>query len=236
MIPGRLTICLVFLAASRCQFAMRLEKAPSAASGSFAKDDFAQPRIHASPGMLRRAAPRNRAGLPSGEVTNSFARRSAGRAVAASQRSPSAQRPSAASRVPLRRRAPELVTSPPGSPAHAQSRLSRLPPRKLRSCADSGARHGDRSRTGRPPSGRGAAATSNFRELWAAAGRPVGGLPVVNAPRWTPLLVATLAPRRLSDRAPDNRSTTHGLPGAVGYNPVAMPQRTMSGPFLGSGS
>ena len=32
--------------------------------------------------MLRRAAPRNRAGLPSGKVTNSFARRSAGRAVA----------------------------------------------------------------------------------------------------------------------------------------------------------
>src|SRR3954464_4425546 len=36
----------------------------------------------------------------------------------------------AASRVPLRRRAPELVTSPPGSPAHAQSPPSRLPPRR----------------------------------------------------------------------------------------------------------
>ena len=35
-----------------------------------------------------------------------------------------------ASRVPLRRRAPELVTSPPGSPAHAQSLPSRLPPRR----------------------------------------------------------------------------------------------------------
>src|SRR4051812_39619353 len=81
--------------------------------------------------MLRRAAPRNRAGLPSGEVTNSFARRSAGRAVAAPQRHSSAQRPPAASRVPLRRRAPELVTSPPGSPAHAQSLPSRLPPRRL---------------------------------------------------------------------------------------------------------
>src|SRR5205085_12031432 len=36
----------------------------------------------------------------------------------------------AASRVPLRRRAPELVTSPPGSPAHAQSLPSQLPPRR----------------------------------------------------------------------------------------------------------
>jgi hypothetical protein len=89
----------------------------------------AQPRIHASPGMLRRAAPRNRARLPSGEVTNSFARRSAGRAVAPGQRSSFRSTSVAgASRVPLRRRAPELVTSPPGSPAHAQSPPYRLPP------------------------------------------------------------------------------------------------------------
>src|SRR5882724_6999316 len=138
--------------------------------------------------MLRRAAPRNRAGLPSGEVTNSVARRSAGRAVAASHRPPSAQPRVAASRVPLRRRAPELVTSPPGSPAHARSLPSRLPPRRPAPALIPGRlaaiAPGRPAPVGTPRRG-------NFLLLYAS-GRGAAfrrGPGVVNAPRCPPLLV-----------------------------------------------
>src|SRR4051812_7547927 len=147
--------------------------------------------------MLRHAAPRNRAGLPSGEVTNSVARRSAGRAVAASSRRFSAHRPCAASRVPLRRRAPELVTSPPGSPAHAQSLPSRLPPRRPAPALIPG--RAAAIAPGRPAPV-GTPRRGNFLLLYTS-GRGAAfrrGQGVVNAPRWPTLLVGVLPEPQLS--------------------------------------
>ena len=92
----------------------------------------------------------------------------------------------AASRVPLRRRAPELVTSPPGSPAHAQSLPSRLPPR----------RHAPALIPGRVtaiapgrPAPVGTPRRGNFLLLYTS-GRGAAfrrGQGVVNAPRWLTL-------------------------------------------------
>jgi len=81
---------------------------------------------------------RNRAGLPSGEVTNSFARRSAGRAVAASLRRSSAQRPLrrvARPAPPSRARISDFASGIAGPRAVAAFAAFAA---KARSCADSG--------------------------------------------------------------------------------------------------
>src|SRR4051812_11344785 len=92
----------------------------------------------------------------------------------------------AASRVPLRRRAPELVTSPPGSPAHAQSLPSRLPPRRpappLIPGRVAAIAPGRPAPVGTPRRG-------NFLLLYTS-GRGAAfrrGQGVVNAPRYAPL-------------------------------------------------
>src|SRR3954464_1128959 len=139
--------------------------------------------------MLRRAAPRNRAQLPSGEVTNSLARRSAGRAVAASHRRSSAQRP--------RRR---VARPAPPSRAQISDFASGIAgPRAVASFAAFAAKEAPALIPGRVaaiapgrPAPVGTPRRGNF-VLMYTSGRGAAfrrGQGVVNAPRWASLVVA----------------------------------------------
>src|SRR3954464_4551590 len=117
----------------------------------------------------------------------------------------------AASRVPLRRRAPELVTSPPGSPAHAQSPPSRLPPRRPAPALIPG-------RVAAIAPGRPAPVGTTRRGdflLLYTSGRGAAfrrGQGVVNAPRWTTLVEGT----RIGDNADHEPHRTRcRCPGAL---------------------